>query len=164
MSPIRSSCTGINGRLTLDRVPWLELVIRCEQFCCSYNTRRSFVELRIYWNKTFNAITLYLIFYSCPLEIHRSTSVTISGSLLYPIYYADYTPAEPEEEPPVPPGRGGGGSRMSGASCCVTYEFFSSFLMFSKHLWRYTCKMNSTSSVVTYLIFEFLIPACYTYT
>jgi len=47
----------------------------------------------------------------------------------------------------------------------VTYENnFLVFLMFSKYLWRYSCIMKSTSSVVTYLVFEFLIPACFTYT
>jgi len=31
-------------------------------------------------------------------------------------------------------------------------------------LWRYSCITKFTRSIVTYLIFEFLIPACYTYT
>ena len=39
------------------------------------------------------------------------------------------------------------------------YENFFLFFMFSKYLCRYSCIMKSTSSVVTYLIFKFLIPA-----
>ena len=68
---------------------------------------------------------------------------------------------EPEEEPPYPPAGGKGAHDAQGPH--VTYDFFSSFLMFSKFLWRYSCTMKSTGSVVTYLIFEFLITTCYTY-
>ena len=58
--------------------------------------------------------------------------------------------------PPRTPrrGEGGGAHVYSGASCYV-WEFFSSFLMFSKYLWRFSCIMKSTGSVVTHLIFEF---------
>jgi len=45
------------------------------------------------------------------------------------------------KDPPHPPA--GGPHVCSGASCYV-WKFFSSFLMFSKYLWRYSCIMKST--------------------
>ena len=51
--------------------------------------------------------------------------------------------------------RPGGGPRVAQGPHVTYGKIFFSFLMFSKYLWRYSCIMKSTSSVVTYLIFEF---------
>ena len=56
-----------------------------------------------------------------------------------------------------------GGTRMLRGLMLCMKNIFSFFLMFSKYLWRYSCIMKSTGSVVTYLVFEFLIPPCYIY-
>ena len=85
-----------------------------------------------------------------------SVQCSFVKSLLSPCRAGGRTPRTP---------RPGGGPRVcQGPHVTLHMKFFSSFLMFLKYLWRYSCKMKSTGSVLTYLIFEFLIPACYTYT
>ena len=57
-----------------------------------------------------------------------------------------YIYKEPVERPAYLPGRGGKTHVCSETSCYVWKK--SRFLMFSKYLWRYSCIMKSTGSVV----------------
>jgi len=69
------------------------------------------------------------------------------------IKFYTYTNQSRRKNPRTLPGREGGWRMLRGLM--LRMEFFSSFLMFYKHLWRYSCIMKSTGSVVIYLIFEF---------
>jgi len=78
-------------------------------------------------------------------------------ALIYPWKWNDRAAGRTPRNPPA----GEGGSHMLRGPMLRMKKNFLVFLMFSKYLWRYSCIMKSTDSVVTYLIFEFLIPACY---
>ena len=73
-------------------------------------------------------------------------------------YYVDRAAPSPQYLPPFPRL---GGSRMLRGLMVRMKKIFLAFSMFSKYLSRYSCIMKFNGTVVTYLIFEFLIPACY---
>jgi len=62
-------------------------------------------------------------------------------SLIYPF-------PESEEVPPPARGMGVGGSRVTMLRGLMLRMIFSSFLMFSKFLYKYSCIMKSTGSVL----------------
>jgi len=139
-----SDMSGGHGRLLEARVQsrWRSAQVVSEEELTSRNVVESLYLSCVRSPVTHGCVRRYV---TPQWTAEKLMAIGAAVLLFRVVTYGDYEPVE--------------GSRMLGASCYVWNFFPVTFLIFSKYLWRYSCIMKSTGSVVTYLIFEFFIPA-----